>query len=318
MTQEWVNQKNQEHEEKIAAIRSKIVDFIKSLEKATDDDKKSLMEWFEIEEKRSYPMFDFAWFKFYNYYCDENVDKFNELKKDTEIFNDYENALRCPNMYSRYVDSTPMHFDGDIVITDPCYIIKHRDQSTRPKWSDYMRRDSYQGMSQEELVLVGYYEDHKRLDEAQRKWDEENPDDWNLCDYGNNMNILGLTTWMTRDTLYGDWSCTTFNSDTKESIGGFCADAGLVSVFLLKEIMEYNPDFYTHHLEERDWTATLIRDFVGDVQFVIERETGVYEEDTKWWKAGDTWEEFVVRVVGHGVNKVTGVPINFITSQTGL
>ena len=29
-------------------------------------------------------------------------------------------------------------FDGDIIITDPCYIMKKRDYSSAPKWSDYM------------------------------------------------------------------------------------------------------------------------------------------------------------------------------------
>lgn len=40
------------------------------------------------------------------------------------------------------------------------------------------------------------------------------------------MEILGITKYLVRDTIYGDWSCTTFNSDNKEPIGEFCADAG--------------------------------------------------------------------------------------------
>ena len=272
MTQEWINQKNKEHEEKIAAIRCEVINLIQSLEKATDENKKALIEWIEKEEKSSYPMVSFGRWRLLEYYDFLNIDK-NKFDNDVRMFEEYERLLRDRNMYNRYVDSEPMHFDGDVVITDPCYILKDGDSHI---------------------------------------------DDWEACDYGDNMEALGIKTYMTRDTLYGDWSCTTFNSDTKESIGSFCADAGLVSVFLLNEIMEYNPSFYASHFENRNWTATLIRDFKGEIQFVVEQETGTYEEDTKWWKAGDPWEEYVVRVIGHGINKVTGEPINFITSQTGL
>lgn len=65
----------------------------------------------------------------------------------------------------RYLDSEPMEFDGDIIITDPCYI-------QRPEG-----------------------------------------DDWVTCSYGDHLEALGLVRFMSRDTLYGDWSCTVFNSD---------------------------------------------------------------------------------------------------------
>ena len=45
---------------------------------------------------------------------------------------------------------------------------------------------------------------------------------------------------------------------------------------------------------------------------------GVYEDTTKWWNKGDKWEDYVVEVVGHGINKKTGEPINFVGKQTGF
>lgn len=95
-----------------------------------------------------------------------------------------------------------MFFKGDIIITDPCYIIP---QNARSRSSD-------------------------------------KGDHWDLCEYGGRLDKLGIKTFITRDTIYGDWSCTTFNSDTKEPIGKFCADAGLVSVMLLSEVLAYNPN----------------------------------------------------------------------------
>lgn len=61
-----------------------------------------------------------------------------------------------------------MKFKGDIIITDPCYIIR------------------------------------------------ENSDDWTKCGCGDFMENLGIKNYLCRDTIYGDWSCTTFNLDTKK------------------------------------------------------------------------------------------------------
>lgn len=124
-----------------------------------------------------------------------------------------------------------MKFKGDIIITDPCYILK-RDCDDRKK-----------------------------------------------CDYYNNMGNLGIRNYICRDTIYGDWSCTTFNSDTKETIGKFCADSGMVAVFLLDEILKYNPD-YDDHIT-KPWAATWIKDFDGEVNFKIVHTEGVYEDDTQ-------------------------------------
>ena len=178
-----------------------------------------------------------------------------------------------PGDADRYLDSEPVEFDGDIIITDPCYIVKRGD---------------------------------KDADE----------DDWDRCDYGYSMEELGISHYMARNTMYGDWSCTTFNSDTKEPIGEFCADVGMVAVFLLDEVLEYDPEF-DYHIN-RPLTTTLVKTFKGSVQFVVTEETGEYENDSEWWKKGDKWKEYNVQVVGHGVDKTTGKPLNFASRQTGL
>lgn len=154
-----------------------------------------------------------------------------------------------------------MKFTGDIIITDPCYIIR------------------------------------------------KNTNDWDKCNYGEYMEDLGIKHYLCKSTLYGDWSCTTFDSDTKKLIGEFCADAGLVAVFLLNEVLKYNPDF-DYHIE-RPWTTTLIKDFDGDVEIKVVHTEGIYEEDSEYWKKGDKWEDDSVRVVGKG-------NINFETRQTGF
>ena len=189
-----------------------------------------------------------------------------------------------PDRYNK-----PKQFDGDIIITDPCYITKNRDETTRPKWSEFMDRESYQGMSKAELDECGFFEKHARMRAAQEAWDKEHPRDWIVCECGDNMEALGFRNYLSASTGYGDWSCTTFNSDTDSEIGQFCADAGMVGVFLLDEVLEYNPD-YNYHIE-RPHTVTLIKDFHGTVEIIREGET--------------------VYIVGNG-------NINFTTKQTGL
>ena len=87
-------------------------------------------------------------------------------------------------------------------------------------------------------------------------------------------------------------------------------------MFLLDEVLKYNPEF-DYHLKNK-WMVTWIKDFKGTVKFVVKHIEGYYEEDTDYWKKGDYWEDYVLEVVGHGINKVTGKPINFVGKQTGL
>lgn len=138
------------------------------------------------------------------------------------------------------------------------------------------------------------------------------PADWGKCDYGDNMEVLGFSNYISESTIYGDWSCTTWSTPRKDvaaqleelcelqrkqyelrkqygedsvqskiyddkmfsatvdlkNIGGFCADAGMVAVFLLDEVLKYNPNF-DYHIN-RLWTTTLIKDFDGEVEYYID------------------------------------------------
>lgn len=65
-------------------------------------------------------------------------------------------------------------------------------------------------------------------------------EDWVKCEYGERLDKLGFTNYISESTIYGDWSCTTFampiedlkdvidNPDSIEgkeysAIGNFCA-----------------------------------------------------------------------------------------------
>lgn len=231
-----------------------------------------------------------------------------------------------------------MRFNGDIIITDPCYICKEKEEVGRyPKAKNYFSHSrekdypDYRKMSDEEIEELAkesrlpkklllkmdgwihkseqYEKENKKYEEALQEYRKNNISDWDLSNYGTSMEALGIKNYIRRDTLYGDWSCTTYNSDTNEKIGNFCADAGMVGVFLLDEVLKYNPDFDYH--VERPWTTTLIKNFDGEIDFEIVHTEGVYEDDTEFHRKGEKWEDDSVSVVGRG-------NVNFKTVQTGF
>jgi hypothetical protein len=219
MNKEWVEQKEAEQEKKIAESKKAIIKTINGCEWLDNSAKTKLVDQANEYENEPYHTANVMFLMISKFAPDAELVQIEDLLHELNIDN-YLMSLRYRE-YHHLLDSEPKEFDGDIIITDPCYIIKHRDETTRPKWSEYMKLDDYRGMSKKELEEIGYFEDYKRLDEAQNKWDAENPDDWDVCGCGDDMGALGLKTWMTRSTIYGDWSCTTFNSDTKEQLVSF-------------------------------------------------------------------------------------------------
>ena len=152
----------------------------------------------------------------------DDVDSIDITKYDTVT----------PKHY--YTNKNKKHFKGDIIITDPCYVIKDNSDT-----------------------------------------------DWELSGYGDNMECLGITEYISSDTNDGDWSCGVFdignktiddicsaksNKFKKKYIGEFCADAGMVAVFDLNDVLKYNPDF-DYHITKKH-TTTLIKDFDGDVEII--------------------------------------------------
>lgn len=248
----------------------------------------------------------------------------------------------------------PIKFDGTIIITDPCYIVKVPNYTSIPCWWDYIsihRTEIINGVEHHHLPSPTDYPDcrkktikdlekikEKDLDyydskvrelkkkesqgkpimfseklekewelyyKAEREFKENNRDDWEYCDYGERMDLLGFTNYLTDSTIYGDWSCTVFkkNPQRDRKIGRFCADSGMVGVFLLDEVLKYNPEFNYH--ETKPWTCTVIKDFHGEVMLKLtsKKENRVYSELNM--------EDDSVTVVGRG-------NINFVGMQTGL
>lgn len=264
MNKEWVDKRISDLQAQSDKIVSDFFDRIRSMNLLEDGEKEAIVR--KITRMREHSpylamMFGMVATEGLNEEpSEEYVRKFfaiRNLCKELDIEKAY--RLLCEKDYvSTLLDSDEVLFDGDIVITDPCYVV--------------------------------------------------NGGDWERCEYGDRMGQIGLKRCMVRDTLYGDWSCTVFEEETENKLGAFCADAGLVGVFDLAELLQYNPEYRDHI--EKPYTAALIKDFSGAVQFVV---NPCSEQENE-----DSLDEFYVSVIGHGINKKTGEEVNFFTAQTGF
>lgn len=343
MNKEWIDKKNKEAIQRLEKIKKQTLKELETSPYLEEEDRKRLLKYFHNEE---YYAVEATTSTLYLDYIDKSGNSTEESLKckkwseslELEYLRNYQE-----NPYDLYLDSEPVEYDGDIIITDPCYLMLHnrKEDVPRPKYSDYISYEEEKdypdcrALTEEEIekldplskILIKenlqtrfvskmYQEERDNYEKAVSEYQLDNLSDWDLSEFGYQMDKIGIIHYMTRDTLYGDWSCTTYNTDTNEILGEFCANAGLVSVVSLDEVLKYNPGF-DYHIA-RPWTTTWIKDFKGTVQFVVTRSEGIYEEDSYYHKVGDTWEDFSVEVVGHGINKTTGEPINFVGTQTGL
>lgn len=159
-----------------------------------------------------------------------------------------------------------MRMDGDIIIVDPCYLDKPLDESTAPKLEDYCQyTDIKEYPDYRNRKSETYREEERKWHEAYDAWVSENTVDWDL---------VGVSPFGSMDCIVHetpgwdwDWSCKVCSGD--EELGSFCSYMGLAGIFLLDEVLAYNPEA-VGKLKENPHFATIIRDFHGEVWF--ERE----------------------------------------------
>lgn len=190
---------------------------------------------------------------------------------------------------------------GNLIITDPLYVVKQdklEDDNTKPvKESFYPKdwipptEDDFFNVTEKSLLAKRYEQNYK---DALDNWYDKLPNDWDVCNYGDSMNHLGFCNYIVADTIYGPWSCTTYKL-TNDIIGRFTSDSGLVGVFILDEILQYNSKWDLHL--SKPYCATFIPNFSGNISVVN--------------AGGDSPGDCDVRIVGNG-------NILFYTKQTGF
>ena len=226
--------------------------------------------------------------------------RLSDVKIDYFLLEDIENSIRGllyprkdVNPYEKFenFDTKKLHFENKtIVITDPCYVFRKKGRN-HSNFPDYNKYDKPIPSEPTIKDILDNYEGRRRYEKDRNEYYKED-------------NIEYPENSIVNSTIYGDWSCTTYNTDTNEAIGEFCADAGLVGVFDINDIDSSS-------IKDKPYLATVIENFTGDVWMEIEEERGVYEEDTEWHKKGEEWIDHSVHVKGEG-------NINFKTTQTGL
>lgn len=203
MNKKWVDEREKERQSQVDLVMSDIEEYISH---NTTLFQNEIDEVSKFIRENGYMNLSYMSTAPFHKIIDEREKLYKELYgEDTTAVGVFvENILKCADGleeyyerlfnlqsidYSNYLDSEEREFDGDIIITDPCYVIKNNDE----------------------------YDD------------------------------CGLRHYMYRDTIYGDWSCTTFDTDSGEPIGNFCADAGLVAVMQLDEVLEYITKYKKHN-----------------------------------------------------------------------
>lgn len=184
-----------------------------------------------------------------------------------------------------------MKFKGTIVITDPCYLDNGMNNSDLWEASGYGEDLSVFGCSQwiSEGTIYGdwscttYKGDKEKLVEFFKKASEIQEPLWK--DYASREELAKV-----RDTVYDQLAELKKSYEIVE-IGNFCADAGMVCVVYLDEVLKVNPGF-KEWAEEHTWCATIIENFYGEVDYEVD-------------------EDMDAHIVGRG-------NIDFYTTQTGL
>lgn len=103
-----------------------------------------------------------------------------------------------------------------------------------------------------------------------------NPEDWDKCARGNKMEMLGLNTYVTMLHVQPDMNWTIIQPGVTEdkpfiAIGKFHVNTGNASVFLLDELLAYNPD-YDHTKDQR--LVAIIPHFNGNIKVMYKHDVG--------------------------------------------
>lgn len=146
-------------------------------------------------------------------------------------------------------------------------------------------------------------------------------------DCSSKMERYGFTNNICCGTMYGDWSCTVYQTevnpidalktvedlnvflkDSQESrkeIGSFCADAGMVCVVDADELRKFNPAFFEWALFHKH-CVTSIFNFTGTI--------GIHEVDPHWKDTPNYRHRLVYGIADKEKNKYGH---NFVSLQTG-
>lgn len=166
-----------------------------------------------------------------------------------------------------------MKFNGTIIITDPCYIVKDNDWD-KCDCGDNMERLGFTNYICGSTIYGDWscftYKGSEPNGEVIDSWGDiylRFFGDYNSEEYRNNPEK--------RKELYDTFVKSKQDFLSKYCYGEFCADAGMVGVFDLDEVRKYNPDI-DEWIASHKWCVTVIPDFDGEVEYTIDEDNEVH------------------------------------------
>jgi hypothetical protein len=121
--------------------------------------------------------------------------------------------------------------DDTLIITDPCYIMHDRD------WEHFLDLE----LSSNPIGLDRYLKEYHNFGEV-----------------------------IAADTGYGDWTNEVIDNETKDTIGEFSADAGMVIVCTASDLTNYGYDKDKIQQLQESGCLAVVPNFTGTVKLVYE------------------------------------------------
>lgn len=143
--------------------------------------------------------------------------------------------------------------ESDIIITDPCYIVKRGDwgsifdwehyKISAPEFTEYIWTYTGQGDGSWMIVKLKEILNRAKTEEFVKGY-EESLRNFNIGDINS---IVNLSEYIKK----------------QDYIGRFSVDSGTFGIFYLSEVLKYNPNFLRDH---GIWLYTIIPEFMGSIQ----------------------------------------------------
>lgn len=165
-----------------------------------------------------------------------------------------------------------MKFKGTIIITDPCYL-DMPESSTSERWWDMVQC----GDNLEAVGINHYICEHtlygdwscdtykgtlEEIKQACETWDKYY---FTFFVKYNNPNLSTEE----KNKLYEEYKQYKEQFDAEHTLGSFCADAGMVCVVYLEDVLKFNPNF-EEWAKTHSWCVTIIEDFDGDIEYEVD------------------------------------------------
>lgn len=329
MNREWTRKKLEGDNKTVNEIGTQMIYFLKECPFFTKEEKKKRVT--EVETAMEYGNVQFPWNgkhrETYHFksICDFFYEPEGKTEESMKIFHawmkkreeiDMEGFVSALNnvIHTRMVeDSKPMEFHGDVVITDPFYLMNEKDPDEQymfevlePKKEEYFTYKCIRDYPDYKEVAPGlgtyYSAQYSKEEEEYRQAHHAYmvlADDWAKCRYGNRMDLLGIHKCMIRDSLCSEWGCTMFSIDKnglQKEIGTFCADTSQIAVADLGEVAAYNPSMW-RFTGEYAMNATIVKGFDGTAQFVVKE---VNPDEKKGYGKGNLFPGYEVEVILKG------------------